>query len=53
MRFHQFMYLAAFGLKIEVQSLRSSLTLLGYEALFQLLLLLLATASSSGYSPRY
>ncbi|MFC5474959.1 EAL and HDOD domain-containing protein [Paraherbaspirillum soli] len=42
---------AAFGLKNEVQSLRAALSLLGYKALFQWLSLLLANASSSGYSP--
>ncbi|AMP10563.1 HDOD domain protein [Collimonas arenae] len=47
----RFINSAAFGLKTEVQSLRSALALLGYEALFQWLSLLLATASSSGYSP--
>ncbi|GAC1319522.1 MAG: hypothetical protein NVSMB28_09460 [Collimonas sp.] len=38
-------------MKAEVQSPRAALALLGYEALFQWLSLLLATASSSGYSP--
>ncbi|WP_395824619.1 EAL and HDOD domain-containing protein [Collimonas sp.] len=47
----RFINSAAFGLKTEAQSLRSALALLGYEALFQWLSLLLATASSSGYSP--
>lgn len=47
----RFINSAAFGLKSEVQSLRAALSLLGYEALFQWLSLLLATASSSGYSP--
>ena len=47
----RFINSAAFGLKAEVQSLRAALSLLGYEALFQWLSLLLATASSSGYSP--
>jgi len=47
----RFINSAAFGLKTEVQSLRAALALLGYEALFQWLSLLLATASSSGYSP--
>ncbi|WP_211461966.1 EAL and HDOD domain-containing protein [Collimonas silvisoli] len=47
----RFINSAAFGLKAEVQSLRGALALLGYEALFQWLSLLLATASSSGYSP--
>ncbi|AIY42324.1 EAL domain protein [Collimonas arenae] len=47
----RFINSAAFGLKSEVHSLRAALALLGYEALFQWLSLLLATASSSGYSP--
>lgn len=47
----RFINSAAFGLKAEVQSLRAALALLGYSALFQWLSLLLATTSSSGYSP--
>jgi len=47
----RFINSAAFGLKTEIQSLRSALSLLGYKALFQWLSLLLATASSIGYSP--
>jgi c-di-GMP-related signal transduction protein len=47
----RFINSAAFGLKAEVQSLRAALALLGYSALFQWLSLLMATASSSGYSP--
>lgn len=42
---------AGFGAGREVQSLRQAIALLGYAPLYRWLLLLLATASSSGYSP--
>ncbi|CDG82165.1 EAL and HDOD domain-containing protein [Janthinobacterium agaricidamnosum] len=47
----RFINSAAFGMGREVQSLRQALTLLGYAPLYRWLTLLLATASSSGYSP--
>jgi c-di-GMP-related signal transduction protein len=40
-----------FGLGCEIQSLKHAVTLLGYSPLFRWLALLLATASTSGYSP--
>jgi EAL and modified HD-GYP domain-containing signal transduction protein len=40
-----------FGLGCEIQSLRHAVSLLGYATLFRWLGLLLATASTSGYSP--
>ena len=42
---------AGFGAGREVQSLRQAISLLGYAPLYRWLLLLLASASSSGYSP--
>jgi len=42
---------AGFGAGREVQSLRQAIGLLGYAPLYRWLVLLLATASSSGYSP--
>ena len=42
---------AGFGAGREVQSLRQAISLLGYAPLYRWLVLLLATASSSGYSP--
>lgn len=42
---------AGFGHGTEIHSLRHAVTLLGYAPLFRWLSLLLATASTSGYSP--
>jgi c-di-GMP-related signal transduction protein len=42
---------AGFGVAREVQSLKQAITLLGYQPLYRWLTLLLATASTSGYSP--
>jgi len=42
---------AGFGLGAEIQSLRHAVTMLGYSPLYRWLSLLLATASSAGYSP--
>jgi c-di-GMP-related signal transduction protein len=47
----RFINSAGFGVGREVQSLRQALTLLGYSPLYRWLTLLLATASTSGYSP--
>lgn len=47
----RFINSAGFGAGREIQSLRQALTLLGYQPLYRWLTLLLATASSSGYSP--
>lgn len=47
----RFINSAGFGAGREVQSLRQAITLLGYAPLYRWLTLLLATASSSGYSP--
>jgi EAL and modified HD-GYP domain-containing signal transduction protein len=47
----RFINSAGFGAGREVTSLRQALTLLGYQPLYRWLTLLLATASSSGYSP--
>ncbi|QJD88781.1 HDOD domain-containing protein [Duganella dendranthematis] len=47
----RFINSAGFGAGREVQSLRQALTLLGYQPLYRWLTLLLATASTSGYSP--
>jgi EAL and modified HD-GYP domain-containing signal transduction protein len=47
----RFINSAGFGAGREVQSLRQALTLLGYSPLYRWLTLLLATASTSGYSP--
>lgn len=40
-----------FGLGAEIQSLRHAVTMLGYSPLYRWLSLLLATASTAGYSP--
>lgn len=42
---------AGFGAGREIQSLRQAITLLGYQPMYRWLTLLLATASTSGYSP--
>jgi len=42
---------AGFGAGREVQSLRQAISLLGYAPLYRWLVLLLATASASGFSP--
>jgi c-di-GMP-related signal transduction protein len=42
---------AGFGLGCEIQSLKHAVTMLGYSPLYRWLALLLATASTSGYSP--
>ncbi|TWI66643.1 EAL and modified HD-GYP domain-containing signal transduction protein [Pseudoduganella lurida] len=42
---------AGFGAGREIQSLKQAITLLGYQPLYRWLTLLLATASTSGYSP--
>lgn len=42
---------AGFGLGREIQSLRQALAMLGYAPLYRWLSLLLATASTTGYSP--
>ena len=42
---------AGFGLGREIQSLRQAVQVLGYSPLYRWLALLLATASSNGYSP--
>lgn len=42
---------AGFGLRSEVQSLKHAVQMLGYSPLYRWLTLLLATASTSGYSP--
>lgn len=47
----RFINSASFSLGCEVQSLRQALALLGYAPLYRWLTLLLATASTSGYSP--
>jgi EAL and modified HD-GYP domain-containing signal transduction protein len=47
----RFINSAGFGAGREVQSLKQALTLLGYTPLYRWLTLLLATASTSGYSP--
>ncbi|HAT32993.1 MAG TPA: histidine kinase [Janthinobacterium sp.] len=47
----RFINSASFSLGREVQSLRQALALLGYAPLYRWLTLLLATASTSGYSP--
>ena len=47
----RFINSAGFGAGREVTSLRQALTLLGYQPLYRWLTLLLATASTSGYSP--
>ncbi|MES2352309.1 MAG: HDOD domain-containing protein [Pseudomonadota bacterium] len=47
----RFINSAGFGAGREIQSLKQALTLLGYTPLYRWLTLLLATASTSGYSP--
>ncbi|MES2152226.1 MAG: HDOD domain-containing protein [Pseudomonadota bacterium] len=47
----RFINSAGFGVAREIQSLRQAITMLGYAPLYRWLTLLLATASSSGYSP--
>jgi c-di-GMP-related signal transduction protein len=47
----RFINSAGFGAGREVQSLRQAIAMLGYAPLYRWLVLLLATASSSGYSP--
>jgi c-di-GMP-related signal transduction protein len=47
----RFINSAGFGARSEVQSLRQAISLMGYAPLYRWLTLLLATASSSGYSP--
>jgi c-di-GMP-related signal transduction protein len=47
----RFINSVGFGLGREIQSLRQALALLGYAPLYRWLTLLLATASTSGYSP--
>lgn len=42
---------AGFGLRTEVQSLKHAVQILGYSPLYRWLSLLLATATTSGYSP--
>lgn len=47
----RFINSAGFGAAREIQSLRQAISLLGYAPLYRWLTLLLATASTSGYSP--
>jgi len=47
----RFINSAGFGAGREIQSLRQALALLGYAPLYRWLTLLLATASTTGYSP--
>ncbi|MGZ8289004.1 MAG: EAL and HDOD domain-containing protein [Telluria sp.] len=47
----RFINTAGFGSGREIQSLRQAISLLGYAPLYRWLTLLLATASTSGYSP--
>ena len=47
----RFINSAGFGAGREIQSLRQAISLLGYAPLYRWLVLLLATASASGYSP--
>jgi c-di-GMP-related signal transduction protein len=47
----RFINSAGFGSGREVQSLRQAIAMLGYAPLYRWLVLLLATASASGYSP--
>jgi c-di-GMP-related signal transduction protein len=42
---------AGFGLGCEIQSLKHAVTMLGYSPLYRWLALLLATATTTGYSP--
>ena len=47
----RFINSAGFGAGREIQSLRQAITMLGYSPMYRWLTLLLATASTSGYSP--
>jgi c-di-GMP-related signal transduction protein len=47
----QYINSAGFGLRAPIQSLKHAVQLLGYSPLYRWLSVLLATASSSGYSP--
>jgi EAL and modified HD-GYP domain-containing signal transduction protein len=47
----RFINSAGFGSAREIQSLRQAISMLGYAPLYRWLTLLLATASTSGYSP--
>jgi EAL and modified HD-GYP domain-containing signal transduction protein len=47
----RFINSAGFGAGRDIQSLRQAIAMLGYAPLYRWLVLLLATASSSGYSP--
>jgi EAL and modified HD-GYP domain-containing signal transduction protein len=47
----RFINSAGFGSGREVQSIRQAIAMLGYKPLYRWLTLLLATASTSGYSP--
>jgi len=47
----RFINSAGFGVGREIQSLRQAISMLGYSSMYRWLTLLLATASSSGYSP--
>jgi len=47
----RFINSAGFGAGREIQSLRQAITLLGYAPMYRWLTLLLATASTSGFSP--
>ena len=47
----RFINSAGFGATREIQSLKQAISLLGYAPLYRWLTLLLATASTSGYSP--
>lgn len=47
----QYINSARFGMEVEVQSLRHAVTMLGYKPLFRWLSLLLATTSTTGFSP--
>ncbi|MCG2583331.1 EAL and HDOD domain-containing protein [Massilia sp. TS11] len=47
----RFINSAGFGAAREIQSLRQAIAMLGYSPLYRWLTLLLATASTSGYSP--
>jgi c-di-GMP-related signal transduction protein len=47
----RFINSAGFGAGREIQSLRQAITMMGYAPMYRWLTLLLATASTSGYSP--
>jgi c-di-GMP-related signal transduction protein len=47
----RFINSAGFGAGREIQSLRQAITMMGYSPMYRWLTLLLATASTSGYSP--